>query len=115
REAVQFNADSDHTLDVVEVTRRLEQAGRHRHRNPETCRICAAWRREAADLYRGPLLAQFSLPDSPEFEYWLLNEREQLHRVVMGTFQRLADYSLLRGENDAAHFFAGRQLAHEPW
>jgi len=115
REAVQFNADSDHTLDVVEVTRRLEQAGRHRHRNPETCRICAAWQREAADLYRGPLLAQFSLPDNLDFEYWLLNKREQLHRAVMGTFQRLADYSLLRGENDAAHFFAGRQLAHEPW
>ncbi|MCB8934007.1 MAG: tetratricopeptide repeat protein [Candidatus Promineofilum sp.] len=115
REAVQFNADSDFVLDVAEVKRWLEQAGRHRHRNPETCRICAAWRREAAGLYRGPLLAQFSLPDSPEFEYWLLNEREQLHRVVMGTFQRLADYSLLRDENDAAHFFAGRQLAYEPW
>lgn len=115
REAVQFNADSDHTLDVVEVTRRLEQAGRHRHRNPDTCRICAAWRREAADLYRGPLLAQFSLPDSPEFEVWLLNRREQLHRLVMDAFQCLAGYYLLRDDNDAARFFAGRQLAYEPW
>ncbi len=115
REAVQFNADSDHTLDVVKVTQRLEQADRHRHRNPDTCRVCAAWRREAADLYRGPLLTQFSLPDSPEFEYWLLNRREQLHRGVMDAFQRLADYYLLRGDNDAARFFAGRQLAYEPW
>lgn len=115
REAVQFNADSDHTLDVVKVTRRLEQADRHRHRNPDTCRVCAAWRREAADLYRGPLLTQFSLPDSPEFEYWLLNERERLHRAVMDAFQRLAGYYLLRGDNDAARFFAGRQLAYEPW
>ncbi len=115
REAVQFNADSDHTLDVVKVTRQLEQADRHRHRNPDTCRVCAAWRRETADLYRGPLLAQFSLPDSPEFEYWLLNRREQLHRGVMDAFQRLADYYLLRDDNDAARFFAGRQLAYEPW
>ena len=115
REAVQFSAASDHTLDVVEITRRLDLAGRHRHRNPDTCRICAAWRREAADLYRGPLLAQFSLPDSAEFEYWLLNEREQLHRVVMDAFRRLAGYHLLRGDYDAARFFAGRQLAYEPW
>lgn len=115
REAVRFNADSDHTLDVAEVRRRLEYAGRHRHRNPETCRICAAWRREAADLYHGPLLAQFSLPDSPEFDHWLLNEREQLHQVVMDAFQHLAGYYLLRGDYDAARFFAGRQLAHEPW
>ena len=115
REAVQFNAGSDHALDAVEFDRLLAHAGHHRHRHPATCRACGAWRRDAADLYRGPLLAQFSLPNSAEFEAWLLARREALHRAAMGNFERLADQALQRGEYDAARFFAGRQLAYEPW
>ena len=115
RETVQFNAVSDYTLDVAEFSRRLASAGRHRHRNPDTCRVCAAGLREAAEWYRGPLLAQFSLADSAEFESWLVVRRETLHREAMEAFARLAAFYLRREEYAAARFFAGRQLAYEPW
>lgn len=115
REAVQFNAESDHTLDTSAFAQRLDLAGRHRHRNLLTCHICAAWLREAADLYHGPLLAQFSLPDSAEFENWLVNRREELHRGAMEAFARLAAFYLKRGDYASVRFFAGRQLAYEPW
>ncbi len=96
RETVQFNAVSDYTLDVAEFSRRLASAGRHRHRNPDTCRVCAVWLREAAEWYRGPLLAQFSLADSVEFESWLVVRRETLHREAMEAFARLAGFYLRR-------------------
>ncbi len=115
REAIQFNAGSDHSLDVAEFDRLLRQASQHRHRHPASCRLCVRWRRSAADLYRGPLLAQFSLPDSPEFETWLLAQREEIHRAAMTNFEWLANYHLWRGDFDTARFFAGRQLAYEPW
>lgn len=115
REAVQFNIAGDHILDAAEFVGRLELCIHHRHRNPANCRTCASWRREAADLYRGPLLAQFSLADSPEFESWVVIRREELHRQAMANFAWLADFHLLRGDDATAQFFAGRQLAYEPW
>ena len=115
REAVQFNAGSDHFLDATEFEHLSRHATHHRHRHPNNCRDCAGWRRAAADLYRGPLLAQFSLADSVEFEVWLLARREALHRVAMSNFEWLASYHLRQGEHEAARFFAGRQLAYEPW
>lgn len=115
REAIQFNAGSDHLLDAAEFNHLIDQTTRHRHRHPGACHVCAGWRREAADLYRGPLLAQFSLPDSAEFESWLLARREEMHRAALDAFERLADYHLWRADYDAARYFAGRQLAYESW
>ena len=115
REAIQFNTGSDFVLDTAEFTRNLNYAAHHRHRDPDFCRACAAWRRETADLYRGPLLAQFSLADSPEFETWLVAHREALHYEAMEMLTKLADFYLRRGDYQSAHYFAGRQLAFEPW
>ena len=64
--------------------------------NSDTCRVCAVWLREAAEWYRGPLLAQFSLADSVEFESWLVVRRETLHREAMEAFARLAGFYLRR-------------------
>lgn len=61
------------------------------------------------------MLAQFSLADSAEFESWLVVRRETLHREAMEAFARLAGFYLRREEYAAARFFAGRQLAYEPW
>jgi predicted ATPase/DNA-binding SARP family transcriptional activator/predicted negative regulator of RcsB-dependent stress response len=115
REAIQFNIDSDHALDAADFPRLLDHAARHRHRAPAACRVCAGWRREAADLYHGPLLSQFSLAGSPEFEGWLTAHRENLHVAAMETFAWLADFYLQRGDYQTARYFAGRQLAYEPW
>jgi predicted ATPase/DNA-binding SARP family transcriptional activator len=115
RTAIQFNSSSDHKLDTNSFIRALDLAAHHRHRNSAACRYCARWRREAAELYHGPLLAQFSLPDSPEFESWLLARREALHIEAMDAFSRLAVFYLRRGEYQVARYFAARQLAYEPW
>ena len=115
REAIQFNTSSDHVLDTTEFARNLGHAAHHRHRDADSCRACAGWRRESVDHYHGPLLAQFSLPDSPEFETWLVARRESFHYEALDGMQRLAAFYLRRGDYQAAHYFASRQLAFEPW
>jgi DNA-binding SARP family transcriptional activator len=41
--------------------------------------------RAAADLYRGDLLAGFTVRDAPAFEEWLMGERERLRLLALQT------------------------------
>ncbi len=115
RAAVQFNAESDHWLDVKAITDLLAMCDRHPHRNPESCRSCARWRQQAADLYHGPFLAEFSLPDSTSFEEWTAVKREWLNQLIFAALSKLAAYHERRGQYDQALQATTRQLMLEPW
>ena len=68
-------------------------------------------RQHAVALYRGPFLAGFSLPESPEFEAWVTREQrafEQLYLEVLGT---LLDERMAQGEYEAAITCARQYLA----
>lgn len=115
RAAVQFNPESDHWLDVRAITRLLAMCDHHPHRNPESCRSCARWRQQAADLYHGPFLAEFSLPDSTSFEEWAAVKREWLTQLIFSALSKLATYHERRGQYDQALQATQQQLALEPW
>jgi DNA-binding SARP family transcriptional activator len=57
------------------------------------------------DLYRGEFLAGFSLNDAPEYETWLLTERERYHRLLV------RGLTLLSRRREAAGDFAGALAA----
>ncbi len=61
RETIQFNAESDHSLDATAFTALLAACEKHTHRRPETCRSCAQRLHQAVELYRGNFLEQFFL------------------------------------------------------
>ncbi len=65
----------------------------------------------AVDLYRGPFLAGFSLPGSPEFEAWAALERQVWERRYLETLSALIEMYDARGELDAAIACARRYLA----
>ena len=69
----------------------------------------------AAALYRGELLAGLDLPDCPEFETWLVIEREHWHQRASQVLDRLVSYYTRRGEYLQALEFASRLLALDPW
>lgn len=48
----------------------------------------------ALALYRGELLADFSLSDAPRFEAWLVAERERLRQAVVSAYARLSQIYL---------------------
>ena len=82
RQDVRLNPDSSFRLDVTSFADLLAACARHRHRRPDACPDCAQRLQQAAVLYRGDLLAGFSLPSAP-FEEWMVVEREALHRQAL--------------------------------
>lgn len=71
--------------------------------------------RASLNLYRSEFLHDFSVDDVPEFEMWVLGERERLHRLALEGLQ-----TLLQSEIEAGALFDGinttrRMLDLEPW
>jgi DNA-binding SARP family transcriptional activator/tetratricopeptide (TPR) repeat protein len=101
RTDLQFNAASDHRLDVAELEAFALARGQHSQPLPEA--LCADF------------LAGFSVPDSEAFEAWVLNQQEHSHRLALGilddqnaSFEATSDY-------DRAVTAARLQLRIEPW
>ncbi len=115
REAIQFNTNSDHALDLTAFATLLATCARHAHRQPALCARCAQQLEAAVALYRGPLLDHFSPGDSTAFEEWAALKREALHQQAVGVLTRLADYHERRGAYDDVRRVAWRQLDLDPW
>jgi DNA-binding SARP family transcriptional activator len=69
---------------------------------------------QALALYRGPLLDSFFLAESPEFEQWLLVERERLDDLYRRTLDRLSHVYIAAGEMERAIAMTKRSLAADP-
>lgn len=104
RQTIQINQAADAWVDA-QAFRALLQSSQ-----PTTEQMV-----EAVDLYQGEFLAGFSLADSPPFEEWALLTREQFHRLVIETLDRLANSLEQRGECERALVHAWRQVDLDPW
>jgi predicted ATPase/DNA-binding SARP family transcriptional activator len=98
RQTVQFNPESDYTLDAGRFLRAIE------------ANDLAA----ATALYRGELLPGFN-GHSLEFEAWLRQEREYLHRLALEAMFELAQEHLAGGRLEQAQRMARQQLSFAPW
>ena len=114
RETIQFDPDSDHWLDVSAFSQAIHAIQSHDHLDLSACVLCAQRLQEAADLYRGDLLAGFSL-DSAPFEEWLVVRREALHRQALDALYHLAVYYQGLGDHERVIQTAQRHVELEPW
>jgi predicted ATPase/DNA-binding SARP family transcriptional activator len=94
RDTIQFNAASDHSLDVAAIL----QLPISNLQSPPTARF----------------LDGFSC-DSAPFEEWLLLKREQIGQRVLRALRDLTARAEERGEYDRAQTYARQQLELEPW
>ena len=69
---------------------------------------------EAAGLYRGDLLAGFSVRGSPEFEDWHRTEAERFRRLADDVLARLVHLVAATGNNVSAVELAERRVALDP-
>ncbi len=69
----------------------------------------------ALQLYRGGLLEGLNPEGAPEFDEWLLVERERLRRMALLVSQHLVDYALQQGNEELAIQALRRTLDIEPW
>lgn len=68
----------------------------------------------AAERYHGDFLEGFYLEDAPDFEEWMLLERERWRGLAVQTFHQLAIHHTNRGEVGPGVVYVGRLLALEP-
>jgi len=65
---------------------------------------------QAVDLYRGAFLSGFSLPASPEFETWTLQERHSWEQLYLKALFALVEECTSGADYDAAIVYALRYL-----
>ncbi len=115
RETIQFNRESDYSLDIDQFNDYFFTCEEHLSHCKEDCPVRAARLEEMVKLYRGDFLKQLLLDDSEEFEEWTLVKREGFHQRVLEAHDYLANYYDLHGDYKAAHRHASRQLELDPW
>ncbi len=69
----------------------------------------------AANLYRGEFMAGFYLDDCPDFEAWLVTERERWQQRVIDVLQKLADHYTRCRAYEQGREFAARLLELDSW
>lgn len=116
RESVQFDLASDCAVDVAQLDAPPDLspdllAGQADARSADVVAQLEATLVRAA----APLLAGFSLPDSPPFEEWLLLRREAYARRVVALWGALARYHEQRGDQAASLASARRWEERDPW
>lgn len=67
--------------------------------------------RAAVEAYRGDLLEGFYVHDAPEFEEWLLGQRERLRQLALQALHELAAHTTERGEYSLGIDYITRLLA----
>ncbi len=115
RDAVRFDRDSDHWLDLTAFTKLLDACQHHRHRRFQTCKPCIRRLEQAVALYRGDFLQQFFLSDSADFEEWATIKREQLQRRALEALGQLAAAYEEDGAYEKARSTTWRQVELAPW
>ena len=101
-DTLQFNALSDHRLDVAAFEALIGQG------DPNVLQA-------TVDLCPGDFLEGFSVSDSAPFEEWLTLKREQVNRRMFWALHSLADHFERQGEYEQARHYAQRQVEREPW
>lgn len=104
RQTLSFNRESPYSLDVEQFVAYL--------RNPDPS---AQDLKAATQLYRGDLLAGFSVHDAPGFEEWLAVQRDWLQGLVLQALHGLASHHAARHEYTAGIEYLTWLLALDPW
>jgi predicted ATPase/DNA-binding SARP family transcriptional activator len=115
RDAIQFNRESDYLLDLDQFNAYFSAWEKVRGLESVDASNLLNQLEEMVRLYRGEFLQHFYLKDSAEFEEWILVQREALHQRAMNALTSLANEYELRGDFQAAHSYALRQLEVDPW
>jgi DNA-binding SARP family transcriptional activator len=101
-DSLAFNFDSDLTSDLLTLAEAATQSNR------------VAPLSAAPDLYPGPFLEGFSLPDAPGFDDWLTLQRNHWQRQWSLVLDQRSQGQSEAGSLKAALATAQRWVAHDP-
>ena len=115
RETLQFNAASDHWLDVRAFVEAIDESKSHGHRDLSECAFCAQRLQEAVDLYRGRAAGRvFAWTARPLKSGWSSAAKSSTARrwtrcITWGAYHEG------RGDHERVIHYAQRQAELEPW
>jgi predicted ATPase/DNA-binding SARP family transcriptional activator len=105
-----FNLASDFEIDTHTLQTAFTLA---RRRSSGDLRTHLAHLQMASSCYRGNFLDGLSLPDAPDFEDWLLLQRESWRRQANTVFDRLSQWQTEAGELENALDTTTRWVEHD--
>lgn len=110
RESVTFDQTQPFLLDVQLFEEHLRLADEAADAAARIAHV-----QEAIALYRGDFLEGFHVRDAPDFDEWLMWQRERLRQHALQALQTLAAYHASRREYLAGIACLRRLLALDPW
>jgi DNA-binding SARP family transcriptional activator/predicted ATPase len=110
RHTLSFNGASDFEIDTQTLQAAFTLT---RRRSSGDLRTQLAHLQMAASSYGGNFLDGFSLPDAPDFEDWLLLQRESWRRQANTVFDYLSQWQLEAGELENALENTTRWVEHD--
>ncbi|MFT5196052.1 MAG: putative ATPase/DNA-binding SARP family transcriptional activator [Cellvibrionaceae bacterium] len=101
--------------DVTEFRQLLTTCETHDHEDIHYCATCLKRLKEAADLYRGDLLAGIQAEDAFVFEEWLIIARERLLQQAQLALDIIIESYQAQGRHELVREYGLRLLTLEPW
>ena len=83
RPTARLTPDAEIATDVEAFADLITATRGHAHRRLHLCASCRERLERAVALYRGPLLADLTLRDSPDFDAWAATRRGALHDMAL--------------------------------
>ncbi len=114
-DAIQFNRECDYWLDLDQFNGYFDVWEKNQSGEGGDQATLISQLEDMVQLYRGEFLQQFYLADSPEFEAWILAQRECLHQRAMNALSCLVNNSEKHADFQTARRYAFRQLELDPW
>lgn len=79
-------------VDVSTFAELIKLPATHQHNRETVCEACASAYQQALTLYNAEFMQGFHIPDSIEFENWLVTQREWLRREYADVLRKLSQY-----------------------
>lgn len=112
---LQFNTGSNYWIDVLELDRYIQSTKTHDHDSLNHCETCIESLSQATELYRDDFLSDFYLPDSPDFNEWILTKREYYRKLIADSLNILISFHENRSEYKEATVYAKDLVELESW
>lgn len=71
--------------------------------------------RTGVALYRGDFLVTLAVKNAPEFESWVIEQRERYRLAASERLAQLVAHEMRAGQSDAARYYLDEWLALDPW
>lgn len=102
-------------VDTFELTSLLGRCEAHHKTGDLLCDTCLESLTLAVGLYSGDFMDGFSLRDTSQFDWWLLNKKETYNRMVLKALGWITNSLMLKNDYAQAISFAQREIELCPW